>query len=112
MVTNCTLTSRACAIKLGSETAGDIRNCAFRNSAVSDSNRGLGIPHHDGSDVSNVRFSDVTVETRLFDGPWWGKGDPIYVTSVLRDDVTTLGSVRNVRYTNVDAHCENVVASN
>lgn len=106
-VTNCTLSSRACAIKLGSETAGAIRNCTFQNCVVTESNRGLGIQHRDGGDVSNVLFSDITIETNLSDGPWWGKAEPIYVTSVPRDESTSLGTVRNVRFVNITGQCEN-----
>lgn len=106
VVTNCTLASRACAVKIGSETAGPVRNCAFRNCVVRGSNRGLGVQHWDGGDVTNVAFSDITVETRLFKGPWWGKAEPVYVTSVPRDEETDLRAVRNVRFSNVSAQCE------
>lgn len=106
-VTNCTLSSRACAVKLGSETSGSIRDCTVTNCVVRDSNRGLGIQHRDGGDVERIRFSDITVETRLFEGPWWGKAEPLYVTSVPRDEATDLGYVRNVQFSNVDARCEN-----
>ncbi|MBV0926025.1 hypothetical protein KTS45_17615 [Halomicroarcula limicola] len=105
-VTNCTLASRACAVKIGSETSGSIRDCTVANCLVRDSNRGLGIQHRDGGDVERIRFADVTVETRLFEGPWWGKAEPIYVTSVPRDEATDLGRVRDVRFSNVDARCE------
>ncbi|SEW31627.1 glycoside hydrolase family 28 protein [Natrinema salifodinae] len=106
-VTNCTLSSSACAIKFGSETAGDIRNCTFQNCVVSDTNRGLGIQHRDSGDIENVLFADIVVETGLLPGPWWGKGEPIYVTSVPRDDATELGTLRNVRFSNVVARSEN-----
>ncbi|AHG01336.1 polygalacturonase (plasmid) [Halostagnicola larsenii XH-48] len=105
-VTNCSLSSSACAIKFGSETGGDIRNCTFSNCVVYGSNRGLGIQHRDGGRIENVLFSDITVETRLLPGPWWGKAEPIYVTSVPRDEETDLGAVRNVRFSNIVADAE------
>lgn len=107
VVTNCTLVSRACAVKIGSETAGPIRHVRVHNCVVRGSNRGLGIQHRDGGDVTNVAFDGVDVETRLFEGPWWGKAEPVYVTSVPRDGETDLGSVRNVRFSDVSARCEN-----
>ena len=106
-VTNCTFVSRACAVKIGSETAGPIRNVRIQNCVVHGSNRGLGIQHRDGGDVTDVAFSDIVVETHLFEGPWWGKAEPIYVTSVPRDEETDLGTVRDVRLSNVSARCEN-----
>ncbi|WP_424005365.1 glycoside hydrolase family 28 protein (plasmid) [Haloarcula salina] len=108
-VTNCTLASRACAVKLGSETNGPIRDCVISNCVVRGSNRGLGIQHRDGGDIERIRFRDCTVETRLFDGPWWGKAEPIYVTSVPRDEQTDLGRVAGITVSNVDARCESGV---
>ncbi|WP_121741518.1 glycoside hydrolase family 28 protein [Natronorubrum halophilum] len=106
-VTNCTLASSACAIKFGSETSGDIRHCTFDNCVVHGSNRGLGIQHRDGGTIENVLFSNITVATHLRPGPWWGKAEPIYVTSVPRDEDTDLGAVRNIRFTNIAADAEN-----
>ncbi|WP_123537655.1 glycoside hydrolase family 28 protein [Halosimplex salinum] len=106
-VTNCTLESNACAIKFGSSTDGPMRNFCFQNVAIRDTNRGLGIQHRDSGTLENVLFSDVVVETRLLSGPWWGKAEPIYVTSLPRTDDTDLGSVRNVRFSNVVARGEN-----
>lgn len=106
-VSNCVLSSNACAIKFGSETETDVRNCVFENCVVRTSNRGLGIQHRDEGDIENVLFTDITVETRLLPGPWWGKAEPIYVTSIPRDEDTNLGSVRNVRFSNVVAQSEN-----
>lgn len=106
-VVNCTLSSSACAIKFGSETAGDIRNCTFENCAIYGTNRGLGIQHRDAGTIENVLFSNIVVDTHLLPGPWWGKAEPIYVTSVPRDADTDLGSVRNVRFSNIVAGSEN-----
>lgn len=106
-VTNCTLESNACAIKFGSATDGAMRNFTFQNIVVQETNRGLGIQHRDSGTLENVLFSDVILQTRLLSGPWWGKAEPIYVTSVPRDDDTDLGTVRNVRFSNVLATGEN-----
>ncbi|WP_440767075.1 glycoside hydrolase family 28 protein [Natronorubrum sp. DTA7] len=108
-VTNCTLASSACAIKLGSETSGNIRHCTFDNCVVYGSNRGLGIQHRDEGTIEHVSFSNITVETGLLPGPWWGKAEPIYVTSVPRDEGTNLGTVRDIRFANVTAAAENGV---
>jgi len=106
-VTNCTLESSACAIKFGSRTDGVMRDFTFQNIVVTDTNRALGIQHRDSGVLENVLFSDVLIQTRLPSGPWWGKAEPIYVTCVPRDDDTEAGTVRNVRFSNVVAQCEN-----
>lgn len=106
-VTNCTLSSSACAIKFGSGTDDTIRDCTFQNIVIQESNRGLGIQHRDSGTIENILFSDIVIDSNLLPGPWWGKGEPIYVTSVPRDEDTDLGSIRNVRFSNVIARSEN-----
>lgn len=106
-VTNCTLSSSACAIKFGSGTDDTIRDCTFQNIVVQGSNRGLGIQHRDSGDLENVLFADIVIDSNMLPGPWWGKGEPIHVSSVPRDENTDLGAVRNVRFENIVARSEN-----
>ncbi|MFB6152044.1 MAG: glycoside hydrolase family 28 protein [Haloarculaceae archaeon] len=108
-VTNCTLQSRSCGIKLGSESEYDIRDCRFSNCVVYGSNRGLGIQNRDAGDVERVSFSDISVETRHHTGDWWGVAEPISVTSLPRTADTDLGDVRDVRFTDVVAEGEGSV---
>lgn len=84
VVTNCTLTSRSCAIKIGSENTDSISNVLFQNCIIKDSNRGIGIQNRDEGTVSDVAFADMIVDCRLFSDVWWGKAEPIYVTSYPR----------------------------
>ncbi len=83
-VTNCTMTSRSCAIKIGSENTDAISNVLVSNCVIADSNRGIGIQNRDEGTVENVVFSDMTVDCRFFSDVWWGKAEPIYVTSYPR----------------------------
>ncbi|MFB6295314.1 MAG: glycoside hydrolase family 28 protein [Halobacteriales archaeon] len=108
-VTNCTLVSRSSAVKFGSSTAHDMRDCTFSNLVIRDSNRGLGIQHRDGGDIENVLFRNVLIDTRLHTGNWWGQAEPIYVTSVPRREGQDLGTVRNVRFGNILARGESGV---
>lgn len=84
VVTNCTLTSRSCAIKLGSENVDKINNVSIDNCIIIDSNRGLGIQNRDEGTISNIMFSNITLDCHLFSDVWWGKSEPIYVTSYPR----------------------------
>lgn len=84
VVTNCTMTSRSCAIKIGSENMDSIRNVLFDNCIVTASNRGLGIQNRDEGTVTNVTFSNMIVDCQLWSDVWWGKAEPIYVTSYPR----------------------------
>lgn len=84
VVTNCVMTSRSCAVKIGSENMDSIRNVLFSNCIITDSNRGIGIQNRDEGTVTDVMFSDMKVDCRLFSDVWWGKSEPIYVTSYPR----------------------------
>ena len=84
VVTNCTMTSRSCAIKIGSENTDIIRRVLFSNCIIKDSNRGIGIQNRDEGVVADVMFSHMMVDCRLWSDVWWGKAEPIYVTSYPR----------------------------
>ncbi|POY40558.1 glycoside hydrolase [Flavobacterium alvei] len=83
-VTNCTMTSSSCAIKIGSENMDAIRQVVFNNCIIKNSNRGLGIQNRDEGTVSDVIFSNIIVEGRLTTDTWWGKAEPIYITAYRR----------------------------
>lgn len=84
VVTNCVMTSRSCAVKIGSENMDSIANVLFDNCIIRASNRGIGIQNRDEGTVRNVVFSNMIVEGKLFSDVWWGKAEPIYVTSYPR----------------------------
>ena len=86
VVTNCVMTSRSCAIKIGSENVDSIYNVAFNNCIITASNRGLGIQNRDEGTVTNVTFSNIQLECLLWSDIWWGKAEPIYVTAYPRKD--------------------------
>jgi len=84
VVTNCVMSSRSCAIKIGSENMDSIANVLFDNCIIRASNRGLGIQNRDEGTVTNVVFSNMIVDCQLWSDVWWGKSEPIYVTSFPR----------------------------
>ena len=83
-VTNCVMSSRSCAIKIGSENMDSIYNVVFDNCIITGSNRGLGIQNRDEGTVTDVVFSNIQLDCRLWSDVWWGKAEPIYVTSYPR----------------------------
>ena len=84
VVTNCVMSSRSCAIKIGSENVDSIYNMVFDNCIITGSNRGLGIQNRDEGTVTDVVFSNIQLDCRLWSDVWWGKAEPIYVTSYPR----------------------------
>ena len=84
VVTNCVMSSRSCAIKIGSENIDSIYNVMFDNCIIMGSNRGLGIQNRDEGTVTDVVFSNIQLDCKLWSDVWWGKAEPIYVTSYPR----------------------------
>ncbi|MBO9618272.1 MAG: right-handed parallel beta-helix repeat-containing protein [Niabella sp.] len=124
VVANCTMTSRSCAIKIGSENMDTIRQVLFDNCIIKASNRGVGIQHRDEGLVSDVIFSNMIIEGHLFSDVWWGKAEPIYVTAYRRATANSkdanwrfppgategkVGGVRNIYFTNIKCTSENGV---
>lgn len=105
-VDHCTLSSRSTAVRAG--FAGtDIRNCEFSHLAIRDSNRGLGVYVRGGGSVEHVRFSDITIDTRLMTGHWWGKAEPIHISAVERDPTSDhLGRIKDICFSNIVAECQ------
>lgn len=84
VVTNCMVESRSCTVKIGSENMDSIYNVVIDNCVIKGSNRGLGIQNRDEGTVSNVVFSNIILDCQLWSDVWWGKAEPIYVTSYPR----------------------------
>jgi hypothetical protein len=106
-VTGCVLRSRSAAIKIGSESASDIRNVVFDSCVIFGSHRGLGIQLRDEGDVENIVFSNMVVETHHFPGQWWGAAEPVYITALHRSHGSPLGRIRNIRLANLICRGEN-----
>ncbi len=84
VVTNCVMTGRSCAIKIGSENMDSISDVLIQNCVIKASNRGIGIQNRDEGTVTNVVFDNIIIEGYYFSDVWWGKAEPIYVTSYPR----------------------------
>lgn len=123
-VTNCTMTSRSCAIKIGSENMDTIRQVVFNNCLIKNSNRGVGIQHRDEGVVMDVLFSNMVIEGHLFSDVWWGKAEPIYITAYRRAKINhkdanwrfpkgategRVGYVKRVTFSNIRCTSENGV---
>jgi hypothetical protein len=101
VVENCTISSRSAAIRIG-YSAYDIRNLAFSNIVIHDSNRGIAVQARSTETIENISFSNIIVGTRLFKGKWWGKAEPILLSSAPGPGSSgRRGAIRNVRFTNM-----------
>jgi hypothetical protein len=100
MVTNSQLQSRSSAIRIG-YGQHPIRRCIFSNIQIYGSNRGIGVFAHDKSHIEDLIFSNITIETRLHNGQWWGNGEPIHLSAVSRFEDIPAGSIKNVQFRNI-----------
>ena len=108
VVTGCTLTSTSAAIKFGSESEDVFRNILISNCVISRSNRGISLQLRDKGRIENVSFQNLTISTRLFRREvFWGQAEPIAITVLRRKEGTHVGTVRNIRFSNISCESEN-----
>ncbi|KAJ6316695.1 hypothetical protein OIU78_019890 [Salix suchowensis] len=109
--------------KLGSASWFEFKGLVFDNISIVDSHRGLGLQIRDGdlkkglvnarfsipANVSDVTFSNINISTRYYDPSWWGRAEPIYVTTCPRHSCSKEGSISNLQFINITAKSENGV---
>jgi polygalacturonase len=104
-VTNCTMSSRSAGIRIG---YGDysIRNCVFQNLVIYNSNRGVGIFSRDTGTIEHILFDNIIIQTRIFSGDWWGKGEPIHISAISQDSTKKAGKISDINFSNITADAE------
>lgn len=65
--------------------------------------------HSSAGNVNDVTFSNINISTRYYDPSWWGRAEPIYVTTCPRDRNAAFGIISNVQFINITAISENGV---
>jgi len=96
-VRDCTIESRSCALKLGTESFADFTDISFLDCRIEKSNRALGIFSRDGGAVRGVRFENVRVDCHEAPGGFWGSGEPITITVLdRRPETRPAGDVSDV----------------
>ncbi|MBO5287616.1 MAG: glycoside hydrolase [Clostridia bacterium] len=93
-VYDCLMSSRSAAIRFG-HLYSVVRNVVVRDIKILPSNRGISIFSGDGGLVENVKISNITCETRIHAGGWWGKGEGFVICSANKD-----GEIKNVEIEN------------
>lgn len=105
-VSNCTILSRSAAIRIG-YGCNDIRNLTFQNIIIRSSNRAIGIFVREKQNIENVLFSNIIIETRLHDGHWWGKAEPIHISAIPLSPKHQIGRIKNIRFAQLLIRAEN-----
>ncbi|XP_050230087.1 uncharacterized protein LOC126679173 [Mercurialis annua] len=107
--TNSWIRTKSSAIKFGSASWFNLKNLLFDNITIVDSHRGLALQMRDGGNVRDVTFSNINITTRYYHPSWWGRAEPIYVTTCPRDSNAKEGSISNILFVNISATSENGV---
>lgn len=87
VITNCILRSCSKAIVIGYQYS-IVRNVLISNCIIQESNRGLCLMCNDECGlIENVRVSNMSIDTRIRAGNWWGNGEPILMMAVKHDQI-------------------------
>jgi hypothetical protein len=89
---------------IGTETHADIKHVVFNNCVIRNSNKGFGINVQDGATVSNVIFSNLTIETNRRHWNWWGDSEMCKFILKKRTDTSVLGTIKDIVIENIIAH--------
>lgn len=106
VVTNCTLSSSTCAIRLGYEGDAPLRNCVFSNLSIYDSNIGIDVVSIipagtiycsivEGAVIEDIIFSDIVMRN---------VNQPIFVWLGNQTEKTMVGTIKNLAFRSVIAH--------
>lgn len=108
-VTDCWIRTKSSAIKLGSASWFEFKGLVFDNITIFESHRGLGMQIRDGGNVNDITFSNMNISTRYYDPSWWGRAEPIYITTCPRSSSSTEGSISSLLFVNITIVSENGV---
>lgn len=99
------LSARSAGVRIG-YGPNPVRNVTLRNLEIKGSNRGIGI-FASQADVSDIVVKNCRIETGLFHGNWWGRGEPVQISAVRYYGNPDLYHVRNVLMEDITAIGEN-----
>jgi len=106
-VKDCYLSSRSAGVRIGFGN-NPLRHVVLRNLEIVNSNRGIAIFARQ-ADVDDVTVENCRIQTSLFHGDWWGRGEPIHISSAAFPGETAVFHIRNVVFKDIEAIGENAV---
>lgn len=107
VVENCVLISDDSAIKLGTASWGDFRDCTFANCVITGTRYGIAMYIKDGALVEGIRFSNITIDTSAdFENARTGRQHsrseyPIFLDLERRGEGSALGRIRDVSFSDI-----------
>ncbi len=105
VATNCVFQSRSAGIRVG-YGKGNMRNLIFSNIIIQESNRGILINAREEGSVDNVSFENFIIYTKHLGGTWWGRGEPIHISSFPITKGVNNGTISNIRFKDINITSE------
>jgi hypothetical protein len=102
IVTGCSLRTNCVGLKIGTETAHDVRQVVFSNCVVHDCTRAVALYSYDGGTVEDISVSGIVCDTLN----QLGLNRPIQLSLRRRTPDTPRGALRNVTISNVIARTD------
>ena len=119
LISGCILRSHSSALKIGTETWGDIHHVTMSDCILDRCTRGVGIWSRDGGRIHDIMIHHITGSTRRYRDRvrqdaevvvWWGKGEPIFLSATPRAGVDrTPGPIEGVCVDHMDLVCEGAI---
>jgi polygalacturonase len=108
-IVNCSLRSKSCAFKIGTETWEDIEDIVVSNCTIYDSNRGIGLISRDGGRLRRIVFTGMTFQCVTAPACHWGAADPIFLSARRRDPLIEPGEITQVQFRGLSGECEGAI---
>ena len=102
-VANCALSSRSSGIRLEASQFNMFENLTIH------SNRGIAIFERGYGKTDHISFANIRIETQLFTGHWWGKGEPIYIAVGKPQNGAGSGEISSLTFSNVIGDAESSI---
>lgn len=108
-IVNCTLRSKSCAFKIGTETWQDIEDVLVSNCTIFDSNRGIGLISRDGGRLRRMIFSSIAFDCVSAPACHWGEADPVFLSARRRDPAIEPGEISQIQFRGLVGECEGAI---
>ena len=119
LIADCILRSHSSALKIGTETWGDIHHITMHDCILEDCTRGIGVWSRDGGRIHDIVIHHVSGNTRRYRDRvrqdsevvvWWGKGEAVFLSATQRAGVERLpGVIESVFLDHLRFCCEGAI---